>query len=282
MLRKDPLIHFLLIGGLLFAVLSWFGSYNAAGPGREQIVISAAEVAAISRQAELLQGRAPTGAELERLVEQAVRDEVYYREALALGLDENDDEVRRRLIDKMRYLAENVADPEPPESDLVAWFEANAARFRIPELATFDQVFFSPRMRGETVVADAEAALEELRAGASAEGLGDSTPLSNRLEAADPDRVRVLFGEALTDAVFGTPPGEWIGPFESDFGWHLVRVTGRSEARDPEFAEVEARVREAYGAEQLAAANERAFEDMRSNFDIAVQWDADAEPRSWP
>lgn len=281
MLRKDPLIHFLVIGGLLFAALSWFGS-GSSEPPRERILIPAAEVADIARQAELLQGRPPTDAELERLVDEAVRDEVYYRQALALELDVDDDEVRRRLIEKMRYLVENVADPEPPEADLRAWFEANAERFRIPALVSFDQVFFSPRMRGESVRDDAEAALAPLRAGAPVEEFGDSTPLSNRLEAADAERTRVLFGETLTDAVFEAPLDEWIGPFESDFGWHLVRVTERTPARDPQFAEVEDRVRQAYGEERLAAANERAFEDMRSNFDIAVQWDAEAEPRPWP
>lgn len=278
MLRKDPLVHFLVIGGLLFALLSWMG----AEPPPEQIVISADRVADLSRSAALLQGRPPTEAELERLVEEAIREEVYYRRALALGLDVDDDEVRRRLIEKMAYVTENVADPEPPEADLRAYFEENAERFRIPELVTFDQVFFSPRMRGETVQADAAAALSALQSGADPAGNGDSTPLAGRFDDADPDRVRVLFGEALTAAVFAADPGDWIGPYESDFGWHLVRVSARSAARDPAFAEVEARVRSDFAAARLEQANQAAFDAMRAYFDIAVQWESGAPAETWP
>ncbi|MGD8339750.1 MAG: peptidylprolyl isomerase [Gammaproteobacteria bacterium] len=281
MLRKDPLIHFLVVGGCLFAALSWFGRSEPSAGG-ERILVSAEDVAAIARSAELLQGRPPTDSELEALVEDAVRDEVYYRRALMLGLDVDDDEVRRRLIEKMQYLTENTADPEPPDSDLEAYFAANAERFRIPALATFEQVFFSPRMRGEEVLADAEAALVELRQGADPQSAGDSTPLPARFDAADPDRIRVLFGDELTDIVFREPLDLWLGPFESDFGWHLVRIAGRTEARDPEFAEVESLVREAYAAEMLDRANRAAFNEMLSYFDVRVQWQAGAEPASWP
>jgi PPIC-type PPIASE domain len=248
MLARDPLIHFLVIGAVLFAALSWLGR---SGPApAESIVLSAADVAELARSAELLAGRPPTDDELERLVADAIREEVYYRRALDLGLDVDDDEVRRRLIEKMQYATENTADPEPPDADFEAYFEANRERFRIPPLVTFDQVFFSPRLRGESTRPDAEAALAALRDGAEPETFGDSTPLASRFEAADPDRVRVLFGDALTDAVFADAEDVWLGPFESDFGLHLVRIVGRSEARDPAFSEVEARVREAYAAER--------------------------------
>jgi peptidyl-prolyl cis-trans isomerase C len=282
MLRRDPLVHFLLIGGLLFAVLSWFGAPPPADPELEPITITADQVAEIERSAALLQGREPTRAELERLVRDAIRDEVYYRRAIELGLDANDDVVRQRLIEKMRYVTENTADPEPPEADLKAYFASHADRFRIPELVSFDQVFFSPRERGESARSDAEEALEALRDGADPARFGDRTPLDSRFEAADPDRVRVLFGEELTQAVFSAAVGEWLGPIESDFGWHVVRVIERSQARDPEFAEVEDAVRRTYADDRLAAANAAAFDAMRRHFDIAVQWQADSEPEPWP
>lgn len=281
MLRKDPLIHFLLVGGILFAALSWLGRSETPADG-DSILVSAEDVAEISRGAELLQGRPPTADELARLVAEAIRDEVYYRRALMLELDVDDDEVRRRLIEKMQYLTENTADPEPPDADIEAYFAANPDRFRIPPLATFDQVYFSPRMRGESVLDDAEAALTELRQGAGHDSIGDSTPLPARFDEADPDRIRVLFGDELTEIVFSAALDLWLGPYESDFGWHLVRVAGRSEARDPGFAEVESRVREAYAADRLARANQAAFDEMLRFFDIAVQWDAGAEPETWP
>lgn len=280
MLHKDPLVHFLVIGAALFAALTWLARSETPPP--ERIVVTAEDVAELARSDELLAGRPPTDEELRALVADAVRDEVYYRQALALGLDVDDDEVRRRLIEKMQYATENTADPEPPDADYVAFFEANAERFRIPPLVTFDQVFFSPRMRGESVLADAGESLEALRGGAGPDDFGDSTPLASRFEDADPDRVRILFGDALTETVFAEPLNLWLGPFESDFGWHLVRIIERSDARDPEFAEVEARVREVYAAERLEAANEAAFERMRADFDIAVEWEVGEELELWP
>jgi hypothetical protein len=279
MLRKDPLVHFLIIGGLLFAGLSWLGG---APEPLERIVISAESIAELRRTAELLQGRELTDAELERLIEDTVREEVYYRRALALELDVDDDEVRRRLVEKMQYLTENTADPEPPEADLVAFFESNAERFQIPPMVTFDQVFFSPRMRGDTVLQDANEALVGLRDGAEPADFGDSTPLDSRFENADPDRVRILFDDSLTDAVFAEATGVWIGPYQSDFGWHLVRVIERSSARDPEFGEVEAQVRDAYAAARLEEANQAAYAEMRAWFDIAVQWEPGQPPEAWP
>jgi len=278
MLRKDPLIHFLVIGGIVFALLSWLDT----GPPAGRILITADQVAETTRAAALLQGSPPTEAQLERLIREVVRDEVYYREALDLGLDGDDAVVRQRLIEKMQELALNVVDPVPPEADVEAWFEANAARFRIPELVTFDHVFFSPRERGESVLDDASSALEALRAGAEPASVGDNTPLGSRFEAADDARVRTLFEAELTDAVFSAASGAWIGPFESGFGWHLVRVVERTEARDPAYAEIEARVREAYGEEQLELANEQAFETMLSRFDVVVEWQAGTEPVPWP
>lgn len=278
MLRHDPLLHFLIIGGVGFALLSWLD----AGPEPEQILISADRVAELARTAELLQGRAPTEAELERLVADAVREEVYYREALALGLDVDDTVVRQRLIEKMRELAENVVDPVPADTDLEAWFAANRERFRIPEQVSFDHVFFSPSERGDRAVADAEAALAALGNGGEPGDYGDRTPLAGRFEAADAARVRTLFDDPLTDAVFTEAVDVWLGPFESGFGWHLARVTERTAARDPEFAEVADRVRDVYAAEQLAAANAAAFAEMREDFSIAVQWQPGSDPERWP
>lgn len=278
MLRKDPLVHFLVIGALMFAVLSLLAPRERP----ESILITADTVERLRESASLLQGRPPTDEELAALVGDAVRDEVYYREALAQGLDADDTVVRQRLIEKMRELNENVVDPVPPETDLEAWFRENAASFRIPELVTFDHLFFSPRERGETVRADAEAALAALAAGADASAFGDSTPLGARFEAADADRVRLLFGDGLTAAVFAAERDRWIGPYESGFGWHLVRVVERTPARDPAFAEVEDVVREAYAAERLQAANAEALAQMLERFDVRVEWQAGSAPESWP
>jgi peptidyl-prolyl cis-trans isomerase C len=281
MLRRDPLIHFLVIGGLLFAVLSWFDRPPPAAPPREQILITADQVAELARTEALMRGHELTREELAPVVEKAVKDEVYYRHALDLGLDKDDDVVRQRLIEKVQYTSENVVDPEPPEADIEAYFEANREHFRIPERVSFDQLLFSPKVRGDAVSAAAEAALESLRGGADAAGFGDPTPLDAHFADADASRIRTLFNDTLTDAVFRAPVGVWFGPVESGFGWHLLRVTERTPARDPDFAEVEDTVKSAFARDRQEAANAAAFAEMRSHFDIAVQWDPDAAPEPW-
>jgi hypothetical protein len=278
MFHRDPLIHFLLFGGILFVVLSWLDS----APPPERILITAEQVQELSQTAELLQGRTPTSEELERLVAAAVREEVYYREALARGLDVDDVVVRQRMIEKMRELTENLAEPVPPDTDLVAWFEQNADAFRIPERVSFDQVFFDRNARGDTLQADADAALAALNAGGDPGEWGDPTPLADIYEAADANRIRTLFGEAFAATVFAAGVGEWLGPLETGFGWHLVRVVEKTAARAPGFAEVEEAVREAFAAERLAQANDAAFAELRAGFDIAVEWQRGEEPSVWP
>jgi hypothetical protein len=270
MWRRDPLVHFLLIGATLFAFLAWRSSERVAP---ERIVISAERVRAARDSARLVQGREPTQAELEQLVEPLIREEVYYREALALGLDVDDDEVRRRLAEKMAYLTQDLEDPEPAsERELEEFFASAPERFLIPALVTFEQVFFSPSQRGAALASDVAASLERLRSGAVPAEIGDRTPLQERFDAAARDRIQVLFGQALTDAVFTLTPGEWAGPFQSDFGLHLVRVITRSEPRQPAFTDVREQAQQVFAEERRNAANAAAFEEMRARYDIVVDW----------
>ena len=271
MLLKDPLVHFLLIGAALFALLRWQSDGGRENP--QEILITAEQVTQLRQATAVLQGREPTRAELEQLVEPAIREEVYYREALALGLDVEDDEVRRRLVEKMQYLTEDLVDPEPAsEEELRAFFDAAPERFLIPELVTFDQVFFSPSTRGDALAGDVEEALAALRDGAEPADVGDRTPLQERFEDAPRERVAVLFGEDMTNAVFTLPPGDWSGPYQSDFGAHLVRVISRSVARQPTFDQVREQAREAFAADRRRTANERAYAEMRARYDVVVDW----------
>src|SRR5512134_3098974 len=171
---KDPLLHFLAIGAALFAIAAWRG--DTVTTGGERIIVTAAQVEQARAAAAVLQGRERTAEELAALVEPTVRDEVLYRQALALGLDENDDEVRRRLIEKMSYLTQDLADPAPPsEQALRDFYAANPDTFTTPELVSFDQVFFSPGTRGDKLEADATAGLAALRAGRPPVEVGDRT-----------------------------------------------------------------------------------------------------------
>jgi hypothetical protein len=274
---KDPLLHFLLIGACLFALSAL--RQGEGGTGR--IVISAAEVQKLRRAAELTQGRKLTHEELAALIEPTIQQEVLYREALALGLDVDDDEVRRRLIEKMRYLTEDLADPAPPsDAALRGFYDAAPERFAIPERVTFDQVFFSPEVRGDGLERAAAEALASLRAGADPEGIGDKLPLDRRFKSAAADQVRVLFGPALADAVFARAAGEWSGPYRSDFGLHVVRVVERTPSRLPPFEEIRDQVVKTYGEVKRAERNAAEYAKMRAHYDVVVEWPENDEAGS--
>jgi hypothetical protein len=280
-LLKDPLVHFLAIGLVLFAISAWRG--EAPSTGRERIVVTAQQVADARAAASALQGREPTSEELATLIEPTVRDEVLYREALALGLDENDDEVRRRLVEKMSYLTQDLADPEPSSPDeLRAFYDASPERFTIPSLVTFDQVFFSPGARGAALEADAAAGLAALRAGRPPAEVGDRTPLRESYADAPREQVAVLFGEQIAAALFSAEPGDWMGPYASDFGLHLVRLRSRSAERLPPYDEIAARVAEEFGAQRRREANERAYQEMRARYEIVIETPDDSVPAAPP
>jgi hypothetical protein len=274
---KDPLLHFLAIGAALFAIAAWRG--DTLDVGRERIVVTAAQVEQARAAAAVLQGREPTAEELAALVEPTVRDEVLYRRALALGLDENDDEVRRRLIEKMSYLTQDLADPAPTAAeDLRAFYSAQPALFTIPALVSFDQVFFSPGARGATLESDAAAGLTALQSGRAPAEVGDRTPLRESYDGAPREQVAVLFGEDIAAALFGAPPGDWTGPFRSDFGLHVVRLRSRSAERLPPFEEIETRVAEEFAAQRRREANERAYQEMRALYEIVIETPTGAAP----
>ncbi len=272
-LLKDPLVHFLLIGAALFGLSAWRGEMIRAG--REGITITAEQLAKARDTAALGQGRELTAAEVGDLAESMVREEVLYREALALGLDKNDDEVRRRLVEKMSYVSQDLADPAPSSpAELREFYDASPGLFTIPPLVSFDQVFFSPMERGEKVEADATAGLAALRAGKPPDQVGDHTPLRPAYDDAPRDQIRVLFGDTIAEVLFGAPPGEWAGPYRSDFGLHLVRLRSRTEARLPPYDEIATRVAEEFGAKRRREANEAAYRRMRAHYNVAIEMPA--------
>jgi len=273
-LLRDPLVHFLLIGAALFAVSAWRGEMIRAG--RERITITAEQVSKACDTAALTQGRELSPAELNDLVESMVREEVLYREALALGLDKNDDEVRRRVVEKMNYLTQDLADPASSPDELQAFYTASPQLFTIPPLVSFDQVFFSPNERGDKLEADAAAGLAALRAGKPRDQVGDHTPLRAAYDDAPRDQIRVLFGDPMAEALFTVPPGDWAGPYRSDFGLHLVRLRSRTEARLPPYDEIAARVAEELGAKRRREANEAAYRRLRANYNVIVETPAAA------
>jgi len=235
---REPLVHFLALGALLFVVFQWWGG----GPGSSRIVITPGQIDALVVGFTRTWQRPPTERELKGLIDDYVREEIAVREAMAAGLDRDDTIIRRRLRQKLEFLAEDTIDAVPATgAELQAWLDANPERFRTEPEVSLRQVYVSVDRRGEAARSDAEALLGRLTAAgpdATIDTLGDRLMLPQEIEQATRSDVARLFGDRFADAVLEIEPGRWTGPIESGYGLHLVLVRDRVEGRLPSLDEV--------------------------------------------
>ena len=280
-LLKEPLTHFLLIGAVLFAANALIerGSGEAGAP--KQIVLTLDELQQLEMLFQSQWRRQPTPQEFDALVETRIKEEILYREALALGLDKDDEIVKRRMAQKMQFVAEDVAEAhEPDTAELRTWFGANSTKFALPGRISFRQIFFSPDSRGARARDDAVAALKQLAgkpidapAGSSS---GDPTLLQEYYGDRSSEQLAKDFGPVFAQAAFALTPGSWQGPIESGFGWHLLFVDSMIPGRVPAFEEVEPDVKTAWLGQQKALAWQRAYEAMRAKYVVLLPKPPDA------
>jgi len=272
-LLREPLLHFLLIGTALFLL------YDAANGGRtdapREIVISEARIEALAENFATVWMRPPTAVELKGLIDDYVADEVYYREAVAMGLDQDDTVIRRRLRQKMEFISEDIANSvEPADAQLQEFLAQNAGKFARPAELSFRQVFLSAERRGDTARADAEKLLAELQAGrgpADPAEAGDVTLLPAAMEAASPQAIANAFGEEFARQVDEAPVGQWSGPIESAFGVHLVRVDERVITEAPTLGEIRPIVLREWQAEHRGRQNESFLAALREKYEVRVE-----------
>ncbi len=272
---REPLLHFLLLGGALFAVYGYFERGALVTGSSRQIRLTPDDVVAMGAFFQSQWRRPPTPEEFARLVENRVQQEILYREALAMGLDKDDEIVKRRMVQKMQFLAEDVAAArEPTTADLRSWFEKNSARFAQPPRLSFRHLYFSLDRRGNRARADAELMLAKLAGqpvdAKIAGSLADPFMSQDYYRDRAPDFLGKEFGSPFALAVAKLPPGSWQGPIESGFGWHLVFVDTVIPGRVPAFEEVEPDVRTAWLGEQKALAWEKAYKAMRANYTVLL------------
>jgi len=280
-LLKEPLTHFLLLGVVLFAANAFWqrGAGDASAP--KQIVLTLDELQQLEMLFQSQWRRQPTPQEFDALVETKVKEEILYREALALGLDKDDEIVKRRMAQKMQFVAEDVAEAhEPDTAELRAWFGANAAKFALPGRISFRQIYFSPDQRGARARDDAVAVLKQLAGkpvdAPAASSSGDATMLQEYYGDRSSEQLAKDFGPVFAQAAFALTPGSWQGPIESGFGWHLVFVDSMIPGRLPAFEEVEPDVKTAWLGEQKALAWQKAYAAMRAKYAVLLPKPPDA------
>jgi len=268
-LLQEPLLHFLLIGIALFVVHDHVAAPSRAG---KSIVVSEALVEQLARGYEARWTRKPSGRELDALVEAHVRDEIIYREGMALGLDRDDELIRRRVRQKFEVIAEEEsARSMPSDAELEAYLTANAGRFIAPAKLSFEQIFFD--RRGTS--ADLERAIDEARRalarGADPARLGQASMLPGRVEATAQPLVARDFGAEFARQLEGAPLGRWSGPIRSGFGAHLVRVTAREPAARPELDTVRQAVARDWEGERRESARDENYRKLRARYTVVIE-----------
>jgi len=271
------MLHFLLIG------IALFGAYRWVSPGdstRGRIVITQGIVDDLVAQHVAARGREPSPSELSHLIESYVRDEILYREGVRLGLERDDIVVKRRVRQKIEMIAEEDASTRTPtDADLSAYLAANQARFVQPALLTFEQVFIGESRSGPAVVPIAAGTRDALRKGANPEEVGKPTLLPHRMTRTPADLVAREFGASFAGALEHVPLDEWVGPIDSSFGAHYVRVSARTPGAAPQLAAVRDHVVREWENDRRQRARNDAYAKMRSGYQVSIETTPSVERR---
>jgi hypothetical protein len=269
-LLREPLLHFLVIGAALFGMFRLVDAGDEAAP--EEIVVSAGQIASMAAIFSRTWQRPPTAEETEALVSEHIRDEVLYREGVAMGLDRDDAVIRRRIRQKMEFVADLTADVEPTDTELKAFVAAHPARFRTEPRFSFSHIYFKADAAGSADAAEMERLIVALNAGTQdASTAGQPFMAGSDFRDLTMSTVTQAFGESFATWIDRADPGDWKGPVTSAYGTHLVRVSERVEARDLPFEEVREAARREWLHDRKVAANNALYEKLRSRYAIKVE-----------
>jgi peptidyl-prolyl cis-trans isomerase C len=271
---REPLVHFLLIGLALFCLYAWIVRGRTSN-GNYQITLTLDDLRQLDISFVSQWHRQPTREEFSGLVEGFIRQEILYREGLAMGLDKDDTIVKRRMAQKVEFLSEDVAAAHEPTTDeLRNWYAKNSQKFSLADRATFRHLFFGFDRRGQNAQTAALSALSKLA------GKPEDSPLDKAL--ADPfmfqdyygdrapDQLAKEFGPTFAIGLYKLKPGMWQGPIESGYGWHLVWIESITPGRVPAFEEVEPDVKTAWLADQKAIEWQKAYARMRAKYEVVA------------
>lgn len=283
-LVREPLLHFVFIGALVFGVYALIG--NDEGEPRDKIVVTVGRAQQLAQVFDKTWQRPPTGDELRGLIDAYIKEEVFYREALKLGLDRDDTLIRRRMQQKMEFVTEPsdqllIAD----DVQLQAFLDAHKVEFKIEPRIAFRQVFLNPNKAGEAVLIRAKQTLEALKASVPSyvpSDLGDPTLLPASTPLTTLNTIAGSFGDAFARALPDLPENEWAGPFESPFGLHLVQVIERVDGHDPKLDEVREAVEQKWRTQKRDEFQKRAFDQLLAKYEVILPAEESPKEGSGP
>jgi hypothetical protein len=271
---REPLVQFLVGGVLLFGLGAWWEGRDVV-TAPEQIVLTEDDLLQMAIALRTPKLPDPDTPAFRSLLETKIREEVLYREALAMGLDRNDTIVKRRMVQKMDFLAEDLSTlQEPSREELLAWFDAHPEDYRFPPRASFRHLFFGFDEHDPETEAIARRAADAARGlgqeSPEALALGDPFMFQDYYADRTPHQIATTFGGGFATAVFDLEPGDWAGPIESGYGWHLVFVEDSTPARTPDYDEVADRIRLDWLTDRRTKFKQLAYDAIREKYEVIL------------
>lgn len=270
-LMKEPFLHFLFLGSLMFFAASLWG--EGQGGIDRAVIVSEADVARLEALWLAQYSREPSAEELDAIIDNHIREEVLYREAMALGLGDDDLIVRRRVVQKFLFLSEDlIAVAEPGETVLADYYELHKDRYQMREKTSFAHIYLSTQKRGSAARQDAVAMVSKLQQGGEDwRELGDPFMLQREYAARESNEIAELFGREFAISLSGLEAGGWTGPVQSAYGWHGVRVLKRTSATLPSLSEVREVVIADYKSEERESANKAFYRSVRDRYTVSIE-----------
>jgi peptidyl-prolyl cis-trans isomerase C len=271
---REPFIHFLILGGLLFGLYE-FTSSDSTAASESTLKISLEMIQTLEEQWLARNGRDVEESVLDELIENLIREELLVREAKRLGLDQNDVIIHRRLMQKMDFLAANLSSMAVPDDEVLqGYYEANKEAYRVDEKRSFTHIYFSGEKRGANAEADAQAFLDkplEEKALESRRNVGDNFILTYDYKARSQQQVAQVFGTKFSEKLFALEILNWQGPIVSEYGAHLVYLESIERSYIPEIAGIYKKLVDNYMQEQLVILKDRNYQEMRSRYRIILE-----------
>jgi hypothetical protein len=269
---KEPLFQFLVLGAALFGLFHLVGNRKADEP--ERIVVSSARIDNLADGFARTWRRPPGKDELQGLVDDYIRDEVFYREGRAAGLDRDDVIIRRRVRQKMEFFAEDASVPEPSEAQLAAYLESNPERFKTEDRLTFHQVFLSATRHGAAMDRDSRQISEALALADTAVDtteIGDPFLLGEEFQTVSLRELAGIFGDVFAKRMSVMEQGRWQGPIPSSFGQHFVYISERMPGGAPPLDAIRDAVRREWSNARRLEAEQKLYSSLRERYEIVVE-----------
>ena len=270
---REPLFHFLIFGAVIFALHGFVTRHKTDKPG--EIVVTQGTVENLVTGFTRTWQRPPTEVELQGMLCDYIREEVAYREALTLHLEQDDMIVRRRLQQKLEFLSDDLASRiEPSDADLQSFLLAHREIFQTEPLFSFRQIYLSPQVHGANLHRYAARILEDVqRSGSRAQraDLGDPFLLQQSFDDVTLSDLKKTFGEGFASAISALPVGSWHGPIESGYGAHLVYVSKHIDNHLPALAEVRDQVRREYFDAKRREATDKFYNALLGRYTVKIE-----------